>query len=361
MTSIGSEAFSGCTALTKVTSLIQEPFAINSNVFDSAVETSATLSVPKGTKEKYAATEGWKEFEKIDDGTTEEEEDDEDKDEDKDEESSDITVENEDGTNINFNYGDDTQEVNVAKGDYSGDVTIPETIEYEGKTLRVTTIDDGAFSGCKELTSVTIPSSVTSIGGSAFEGCTGLKTVSFGSSLKSEDSSGVTEIGEYAFYGCSSLTSVIIPGSVTSIGNEAFNECNSLVTVTSLIEEPFAISTNVFSENTQKKGTLYVPKGTVEKYKTTAGWKEFLHIVTEGSSTGIEDIESGAVKIQAQGGALHISGVAQGTRVEVYSMTGARVASMNVMGGTAVIPTGLRKGTIAIVRIGDTAMKVLVQ
>ena len=56
--------------------------------------------------------------------------------------------------------------------------------------------------------------------------------------------------------------------------------------------------------------------------------------------------------------ALHISGVADGTRVEVYSMTGARVASMNVTGGTVTIPTGLRKGTIAVVRIGDTAMKI---
>ena len=81
---------------------------------------------------------------------------------------------------------------------------------------------------------------------------------------------------------------------------------------------------------------------------------------TDGMATDITVAKGNAVMIQSNS-TLHISGVADGTRVEVYSLTGARVASMNVMGGTATIPTGLRKGTIAIVRIGDTAMKVLVQ
>ena len=43
------------------------------------------------------------------------------------------------------------------------------------KGVRV--IDEVAFCGCHELTSVTIPSSVTSIGEDAFGSCENLKTV----------------------------------------------------------------------------------------------------------------------------------------------------------------------------------------
>ena len=87
-------------------------------------------------------------------------------------------------------------------------VTIPDS---------VTTIEWGAFSGCTSLTSVTIPDSVTTIGDSAFRDCTSLTSVTIPDS--------VTTIGDYAFWGCSSLTSVTIPDSVTTIGEDAFSHC----------------------------------------------------------------------------------------------------------------------------------------
>ena len=54
---------------------------------------------------------------------------------------------------------------------YSGDVVIPESIEYDGKEFRVTSIGEEAFEGCSNLTSITFPNNLTDIGFWAFEGC----------------------------------------------------------------------------------------------------------------------------------------------------------------------------------------------
>jgi len=63
-------------------------------------------------------------------------------------------------------------------------ITIPNSVTFIG---------DAAFSGCSGLTSITIPNSVTSIGGYAFSLCTGLTSITIPSS--------VTAIGDYAFSG----------------------------------------------------------------------------------------------------------------------------------------------------------------
>ncbi|MCR5362334.1 MAG: leucine-rich repeat protein [Bacteroidales bacterium] len=87
----------------------------------------------------------------------------------------------------------------------------------------VTSIGGWAFYRCTGLTSITIPSSVTSIGKSAFYDCDGLTSITI--------PSGVTSIGDEAFSSCTGLTSIEIPSSVTSIGSYAFYLCNNLTTV----------------------------------------------------------------------------------------------------------------------------------
>ena len=122
----------------------------------------------------------------------------------------------------------------------------------------MTSIGAGTFADCSSLTSVTIPNSVTSIGGGAFEGCSG-------------------------------LTSVTIGSGVTSIGNRAFDGVD-IPTIISLIENPFKITgktsdLRTFTQNTLNNATLYVTKGTIDKYKATDGWKDFLFI-EEGTGGG---------------------------------------------------------------------------
>jgi hypothetical protein len=99
-------------------------------------------------------------------------------------------------------------------GAKAGDFTIPPS---------VTSIQDGAFSGCGGLTSITIPNGITNIWGSTFSDCDGLTSLTIPGN--------VTSIGYEAFFGCAGLTSVIIPDGVTSIADEAFSDCTSLTEI----------------------------------------------------------------------------------------------------------------------------------
>ena len=82
------------------------------------------------------------------------------------------------------------------------------------------------------------------------------------------------------------VATIILPESVTSIGDRAFN-CENLSTVISLIENPIEIEQNVFHNNTYKNATLYIPKGTMDRYKSTPNWYDFLFI-EEGIPSNIE-------------------------------------------------------------------------
>ena len=143
-------------------------------------------------------------------------------------------------------------------------VVIPSLIE--GK--RVTSIGDWAFSGCRGLTSITIPDSVTSIGKYAFYKCTGLTSITIPDSVKS--------IGAWAFNDCKGLTSITIPDSVTSIGFGAFDDCTGLTDVyyqgdlsgwlgiefDGLYSNPMYYAANLYINGGLLQGELVIPEGT---------------------------------------------------------------------------------------------------
>ena len=133
--------------------------------------------------------------------------------------------------------------------DYSGNVTIPSSVIYDGKIYNVTSIKDGAFYNCEALISITIPNTISLIGDGAFYRCENLTSVTIPES--------VTSIGKWAFKDCKKLTTITIPNSVTSIGTGAFEECENLTSVT-IPESVTSIGKRAFKD-CKKLTTITIP------------------------------------------------------------------------------------------------------
>ena len=111
------------------------------------------------------------------------------------------------------------------EGKYSGDIIIPEKVKgNDGVEYVVTSLGERCFEWCRDLTSITIPSSVTSLGDYCFLDCWGLISITIPSS--------VTSLGGYCFSVCRGLTSITIPSSVTSLGEDCFSDCRGLTSIT---------------------------------------------------------------------------------------------------------------------------------
>ena len=133
---------------------------------------------------------------------------------------------------------------------------------------KVKIISSYLLRNCESLKTVTIPNSVTSIGSFAFRDCTGLTSITIGNS--------VTSIGQQAFSGCTSLTSVTIGNSVTSIDSFAFSGCTSLTSVTNYAQTPQSIDSYTFRDVDVQNCYLYVPGGSIDKYKSSYIWNRFI-------------------------------------------------------------------------------------
>ena len=126
-----------------------------------------------------------------------------------------------------INYAIKGDEAKVVGTNIAGDVTVPASITYNGKTYTVTSIGCAAFA-CNsattlfnmhtgfDMTGVSLPDTLESIEMGAFFGCCSLESV--------EIPEGVTEIAWGAFARCKSLSSITIPDTVLYIGEYAFQE-----------------------------------------------------------------------------------------------------------------------------------------
>ncbi len=138
---------------------------------------------------------------------------------------------------------------------------VPETLESVSVT-GAALISKNAFTGCGNLTNITIYNSVKGIGEAAFYECTALTkvdfigtiaewcTMRFGSASSNPlyyaknlyinntlvtditVPNTVTQILPYVFFNCTSITNVTIADSVTVIGLSAFNGCSEITEIT---------------------------------------------------------------------------------------------------------------------------------
>lgn len=102
--------------------------------------------------------------------------------------------------------------VELTNGDnyYTGDIVIPETVEYSNKTFTVTRLGDNCFKGCSKLNSVQIPHTVITLGTYVFYGCSKLASLTIPSSVTTIGEGAHEEYGRHCFSGCYNLTSLII-------------------------------------------------------------------------------------------------------------------------------------------------------
>ncbi len=132
---------------------------------------------------------------------------------------------------------------------YKGDIVIPETFTYEDKEYTVTATGANSFLDCRELTSVTLPSTCVTIGRNTFKGCTAL--------TQSPLPATVTSVGNGVFHGCSSLEEVTIwPGWGKPVSEE-LAYCSGLKRL--IITEgpdPLVMNFNVFGKSSEARSAM---------------------------------------------------------------------------------------------------------
>lgn len=141
--------------------------------------------------------------------------------------------------------GDATVEVapNKTHNYYMGNVNVPQTVSYNGKSYTVTAVGHKAFKEMKHLSKVSLPASVQQIKSQAFADCNRLLSVNIPEGIPAvEDSTffncwelqsanipqSVSAIGKSAFQNCQKMTRADVPPTVQRIGSNAFNDCEAL-------------------------------------------------------------------------------------------------------------------------------------
>lgn len=305
VTNLASYAFYNCTGLTSIYDYHTTPLVLNPGdyTFYGVNKQTCTLYVPNGTASLYRSTALWQDFINVY------------------EIPNDFFIE--DGICYKITS---TNEVAVTHGiatleSYSGDITIPATVTHAGIIYAVTSIGEIAFSGCNNLKSVTIPSSVTIIRNDAF----------------------AYSIG---------MTTITIPSSVSFVGNTAFWACMGLKSIYVYHSTPLELypSAEIFNGVDLTNCTLYVPYGSASLYQAAPVWQDFIHIV-EISTTGtgtITKINPINIYPNPVSDAFSITGFEGNAILSIYTLSGQLLFTKEIVEGTTITAGRLTKGNYLV-------------
>lgn len=225
-------------------------------------------------------------------------------------------------------------------------VTIPNSVR---------TIYYYAFMTSINLTTINIGNSVTTIDGGAFFYCTGLKSINIPNSVK--------DIDILAFANCSSLAFVSIGNSIASIGDCAFLRCSALkeihcrnsVPTVFPIDSDTGVHSDAFVNVDKTTCKLYVPKGSYSAYKNAEVWNEF-NIILEEESTAISEVETNNISVYTELGNVVVKNAEPGKIVSVYNTLGALLQTVKVTDNELRITLPINQ--IYFIRIADKRYKV---
>lgn len=252
---------------------------------------------------------------------------------------------------------------------YSGDITIPASVDFEGKTYPVTGIGDRSLAK-SQINELTLGSNVTHIEPSALSSATvGKINYASPSRLKNIEGfafqqckidevrlpAGVDTIRDYVFESCS-MKLLDLPVSLSRIGACAFCWCENLKDVYVHWIDKKSLpncARTPFEYCDVDMITLHIPEGTREIYTNDPVWGIFMN-VREDSPSGITAPEAEAEpKIIRSGEGISFEGLPENQYGEIYTADGSLVA--RCASNETIYPG---KGFF-IVRLGNKALKVI--